>query len=182
MNSRGIPSGKSASAVNRAVVLSSTSAATRSGLRRANSRLVAPPSDQASSTARRDPTVSITEPMSSIRSASDGVSRRRSRSDMPIPRLSKVITRVNADNLRRKRASSGSCHANSTWEIKPGTTTRSTGPVPKAWYAMFRSPLRAYRVVGTDSPMRASVTRGAVRGVIAARRRTLCPGARPTSS
>ena len=39
-------------------------------------------------------------------------------------------------------------HASSTLEMNPGTSTTSRGPSPETWYAMWTSPLLAYRVSG----------------------------------
>ena len=36
----------------------------------------------------------------------------------------------------------------STWETRPGMWTRSIGPSPTTWYAIEKSPLRAYWVFG----------------------------------
>ena len=84
-----------------------------------------------STAARSDPTASMTAPMSSIRSSIDGGPA--TGSDIPVPRLSKMINRENDASRVRKRASVGSSQATSTCETKPGTRTRSTGPSPSTW-------------------------------------------------
>ncbi len=55
------------------------------------------------------------------------------RSDRPVPRLSKMITRANSASAAKKRAPSGSSQVNSTFENDPGVQTRSTGPSPTTW-------------------------------------------------
>ena len=48
----------------------------------------------------------------------------------------------------KKCAIDGSSQYMSRCEIQPGTYTRSGGPSPITWYAMWYSPLRAYFVSG----------------------------------
>ena len=86
-----------------------------------------------------------------MRASSEGSSSGGTRSDSPVPRLSKVIRRENEARRARKRASIGSSQARSTWETQPGTYTRSSVPLPTTWYAMWSSPLRAYSVFGCTS-------------------------------
>ena len=62
---------------------------------------------------------------SSIRCSRVGMSP--ARSERPVPRLSKRMSREKPDSRPRKRAKEGSFHAYSTWETQPITNTRSTG-------------------------------------------------------
>src|SRR5205807_10584848 len=71
------------------------------------------------------------------------------RSDSPAPRLSKVMKRENAVRRLNSRAAIGHSHMCSICQIQVGTHSRSTGPSPTTWYAMYRSPERAYLVSGT---------------------------------
>ena len=105
-----------------------------------------PPSECPSSAARSDPTASITARTSSMRSSSVGNPSVGTGSDRPVPRLSNRISRENEARRSRNLASPGSSHISSMLETHPGTYTRSNGPSPTTWYAMLRSPLRAYLV------------------------------------
>ncbi len=51
------------------------------------------------------------------------------RSDSPVPRLSKVITRANEDT-RSTNGPNGPSRVRSTAETKPGMSTMSIGPSP----------------------------------------------------
>jgi hypothetical protein len=46
------------------------------------------------------------------------------------------ITRLKKASRRKNRATEGHSHSTSKFH-PPGRTTRSTGPSPKAWYAMW---------------------------------------------
>ena len=62
---------------------------------------------------------------------------------MPPALVEKDASRV------KNRASAGSSQKTSMFDTQPGTRTRSGGPFPRIWYAMFTSPLFAYRVSGS---------------------------------
>src|SRR4029450_1646977 len=81
-----------------------------------------------------------------MRSSSVGTPSVGTGSDRPVPRLSNRMSRANEARRSRNLASPGSSHISSILETHPGTYTRSNGPSPTTWYAMLRSPLRAYRV------------------------------------
>jgi len=53
------------------------------------------------------------------------------RSDMPVPRLSKRMTRQNEARRRKNALWSGDAQAASTFETKPGTNSKSSEPSPK---------------------------------------------------
>ena len=55
------------------------------------------------------------------------------RSDRPVPRLSKVIRRANDASRRRNVDSCGSSHCRSMFDTQPWTKTRSNGPSPTTW-------------------------------------------------
>ncbi len=78
------------------------SARVRSGYVAANRAHIALPSVLPNSAACSDPTALITACTSSMRCSSVGVLEIRS--DSPVPRLSKRISRENDANLRRNRA------------------------------------------------------------------------------
>jgi hypothetical protein len=105
-----------------------------------------PPSETPKMAARCEPTASITARMSSIRSCIVGALV--AGSDMPVPRLSKTISRANDARRVRRWARFGSSQASSTWETNPGTSTRSIGASPSTWQAMLTWPLFAYLVSG----------------------------------
>ena len=63
----------------------------------------------------------MTARTSSIRCSSVGGSVVGTGSDIPVPRLSKRISRENDINRSKPRARSGSSQASSTCEIQPGT-------------------------------------------------------------
>ena len=86
-------------------------------------------------------TASITARTSSMRSSSVGTPTKWS--DMPVPRLSNMIRRVNEERRRKKCSGALVSHQFSMCDTNPGTKTRSTGPSPKVAYAICRSPLRA---------------------------------------
>ena len=98
-----------------------TSAAVRSGWVAAKRAHRLPPSEAPNSAGRSEPTASITARRSSMRSSSVGSLSFGTRSDRPVPRLSKTIRRENEASRRRKRASVGSSQANSTCDTQPGT-------------------------------------------------------------
>ncbi len=91
----------------------------------------------------------MTARASSIRASSVGTSRRRSES--PMPRLSNIRTRENAESPTTWSTNSGWSQTVARSDRLPRITTRSTGPEPKSWYAIETSPLRAYRTSGTST-------------------------------
>jgi hypothetical protein len=103
----------------RAIPPYSTSAVTHSGCDAAKTTLIGTPSETPNSAARSDLAASITARMSSLRSSSVGAPAMRS--DMPVPRLSKTITRACSARPRSKVASPAASHCSSTWEMLPGT-------------------------------------------------------------
>ena len=101
------------------------------------------PSDWPKSAARSDPAASITARTSSMRCSSVARLASGTRSDIPVPRLSKRIRRLKDASRRRNPARSGSSQPDSRCETQPLTKTRSLGPSPITWYAMLTAPLRA---------------------------------------
>ena len=97
----------------------STSPTVRSGYVAAKSALIGPPSDAPTTTARRDDAASMTARTSSIRVSRSAIPRTRSES--PVPRLSKMMNRENDASRPKKAARGGSCHISSTLETAPGT-------------------------------------------------------------
>ena len=102
----------------------------RSGYVAANSMAIGPPSDTPSTTARSEPTASITARASSIRTSSDGSRSSDTRSESPTPRLSNTITRENDERRVKNRANLGSVHIRSMCVTHPRTNRMSTGPSP----------------------------------------------------
>ena len=94
-----------------------------------------PPSDTPQSAARSDPTASMTARTSSMRCSSVGMALTRSES--PVPRLSKRMSRANEAMRSICGPMNGISQATSTWETNPGTITMSSGPSPTTWYAMW---------------------------------------------
>ena len=107
---------------------------------------MSPDSLAASTAARSEPTASSTATASAAQSSSVGGDDGEHGSDSPTPRRSKRIKRVNAASRRRQRARCGSSAIMSTGMNPSVTMIRSIGPSPSTWYAMYTSPLRAYRV------------------------------------
>lgn len=105
-----------------------TRAVVRSGYVAAKRTDIGPPSEMPNSAARCEPTASITTRTSSIRCSSVGISA--TRSDSPVPRLSKRIRREKDPSRWKNRAGSGCSQSYSRWETNPGTNTRSIGPRP----------------------------------------------------
>ena len=81
-------------------IADSTSAEMRSGLVAANMAPMAPPSAQPTNAARSDPAASMTAPTSSARCSR--VTIPDTRSESPVPRLSKMITRPRLATRSRK--------------------------------------------------------------------------------
>ena len=107
------------------------------------------PSDTPRRLTCSEPIASHTDRTSSVRVSSDGSPESGTRSDSPVPRLSKRISLEKEARRSKKRAIVGSPHAASTLEIQPGTQTRSRGPSPITWYAIATpSEALAYRVFG----------------------------------
>ena len=80
-----------------------------------------PPSECPNSAARSEPTASSTARTSSMRSSRVGSSSFDTRSESPVPRLSKRISRENEARRSRKCAIAGSSHISSMFETQPGT-------------------------------------------------------------
>ena len=89
--------------------------------------------------------------MSSIRASSVAVPP--TRSDRPVPRLSKRISLGRTTRAATSRAPTASSQPSSTCWTNPGTRTRSNGPSPTTWYAMLTSPLSGRS--GSPAPPRA---------------------------
>ena len=81
--------------------------------------------------ARLLPAASITARTSSMRVSSDGTSF--TMSDMPVPRLSNVISRPMLPRRSFRRRRPGTSQVISTCEAAPGTNTMSNGPSPDTW-------------------------------------------------
>jgi len=113
-----------------------TRAIVRSGYVAANSIAMGPPSDAPKTMARSEPTASITERTSSIRTSRLGSRLSGTRSDKPTPRLSNRMRREHDERRCRYLARLGSSHIASMFDVHPITNTRSTGPSPVTWYAM----------------------------------------------
>ncbi len=88
------------------------------------------PSAQPATEAWEDPAASITAMMSSMCCSAAGTPG--TRSDIPVPRLSNMITRPNVPSRSRKEAYSGSSHITSRWPGRPWIATRA-GPLPNTW-------------------------------------------------
>src|SRR5438034_6747293 len=99
------------------------SAAVRSGCVAAKSIHIGPPSEYPTSAACGERAASITARTSSIRCSSVGMSLTRSES--PVPRLSKRINRENEARRCRNAAARGSSQKTSRLDAQPGTSTRS---------------------------------------------------------
>ena len=110
-----------------------TSASVFSGYVAANRLQSGPPSETPSSTARSEPTASITARTSSRRCSSVGSFSTGTGSDSPVPRLSKRIRRDIDASRPRNRANDGSLQKYSRCDTHPITKTRSTGPDPRTW-------------------------------------------------
>ena len=89
------------------------------------------PSETPTNAVRSEPAASITARTSSIRASSENPPS--TLSDMPVPRLSKMIKRAKPDNRLNQRSSDGTCQDISTCEAEPGTNTTSNGPAPVTW-------------------------------------------------
>jgi hypothetical protein len=68
------------------------------------------------------------------------------RSERPVPRLSRAIRRLKDASRSRKGAPGNLSNSWSTFETAGGTKVMSNGPSPATRYAMLTSPLCAYRV------------------------------------
>ena len=105
----------------------------RCGCVAANSRLIAAPSDEAKIADRFDAAASSTTRKSPILVSSVVVPL--TRSDIPVPLLSKRISREKEAYRRSAGANDSRLRQRSTW-MNRGTKTRSNGPSPVTWYAM----------------------------------------------
>jgi hypothetical protein len=107
--------------------------------------LIGPPSETPTIAARSEPAASITARTSSMRVSMSAIPA--TRSDRPVPRLSKTIRRQKeAIRSKNSRCTPPASNARSTFEIPGGIQTTSNGPSPAMRYAMLTSPLWAYRV------------------------------------
>jgi hypothetical protein len=88
--------------------LTNATADTRSGYVAAKSAVIRAPSPPPESIAHSDPAASITARTSSILASIVGTSR--ARSDIPMPRLSKIMTREKSAIRVKYRASNGCSH------------------------------------------------------------------------
>ena len=88
------------------------------------------PSAQPATDAREDPAASITAMMSAMCCSTAGTPG--TRSDIPVPRLSKTITRRNVPSRSMNAANSGSSHITSRWDGRPWIATMSS-PEPYTW-------------------------------------------------
>src|SRR5262245_34073173 len=123
----------------------------RSGYVAAYRRDIGPPSETPISAARLEPVASNTALTSSMRSSSVGIA---TRSERPVPRLSKRIRREKEASRRKNLAGRGCSQSYSKCETNPGTQKRSKEPSPRTWYAMWTSPLLTYLVLGgSDMPL-----------------------------
>ena len=97
--------------------------------------------------ARSAPAASITARTSSTCSSSVAVPPVRS--DIPVPRRSKRITRPSPPSRAKKRATVGWSQSDSTAENVCGTKTMSRSPSPSTWKAIETpSRARTYWVLG----------------------------------
>ena len=113
---------------------------------RQNRIAIAPPSEKPMIAARFDPAASITARTSSIRVSRSG--RPETRSDSPVPRLSKSSNRQK-EAMALKKSAGVPSQATSRFDSgQPLTKTTSNGPLPIMAYAMLVSPLFAYRTSG----------------------------------
>ncbi len=80
-----------------------------------------PPSETPNTAARADPAASMTARTSSIRCSSEGSRSAGTRSDIPVPRLSKMSTRAISASRSKKRTHSGWCHMKPRWVTQPMT-------------------------------------------------------------
>jgi hypothetical protein len=94
--------------------LSRTSAETRSGYVAAKRIAIDPPAEWATNATCSAPAASITAFMSSIQRSRLGSSSKGTGSDMPVPLLSKRMSRLNEARRARKRTLCGSSHCHST--------------------------------------------------------------------
>ena len=111
----------------------STQANTREGWAAAKTAQRWAPSSEPNSAACSTEAASMTARMSSILASSVGRLVSSIRSERPVPRRSKTMTRANDPRRRRPRAKGSTRHMYSTLEAKPGTYTRSNGPLPNTW-------------------------------------------------
>ncbi len=89
--------------------------------------LIGPPSEAPTTAARSEPAASITARTSSIRVSRFAIPA--TRSDAPVPRLSKMISRLN-EAIRSKNAPrAGSSQSSSTFENGPGHVDEIERPV-----------------------------------------------------
>ncbi len=105
-----------------------------------------PPSERPNSTARDERAAAMTAATSRTRSWVVGSSAHGS--DRPVTRLSSRISRPPRSSARTNRRHPVCCHWMSRCDTSPGTMTRSGGPLPQTWYAIFAALDCAYRVCG----------------------------------
>ena len=116
---------------------------------------MATPSDQPIR-ARSEPAASITARTSSIRVSSVGAPS--TRSDMPVPRLSKIIRWAKLPSRSNSPRMAGTCHAISTAMRHSRRTPHRTDPRRSFGRAMLTSPPRTYRVCAAPTNLVSHVT------------------------
>ena len=94
---------------------------------------IGPPSETPNTTARSEPTASITARTSSMRVSRSGSRSSGTRSDRPTPRLSNRMSRENDARRSRNLPKFGSSHITSMFVTHPITKTMSIGPSPTTW-------------------------------------------------
>jgi hypothetical protein len=107
------------------------SPAARDGYVAAKTAHIGPPSESPNSTARSELAASITARTSSMRVSMLGMLA--TRSDRPVPRLSKRMSRQKDARWLRNPATAGCSQKTSMLDTQPGTSTRSVGPSPTTW-------------------------------------------------
>ena len=150
----GMPNGWSEARRKHANGLQSTSERTRCGWLAVNSMTGSPDSDQAKTDAHLLPTASSTATSPSVQDCIAGRSWIGTASELPLPRRSVKIKRLNEASRCRWPATVGSSHSRSIGNGEGGTKRRS-GPSPTIWYARWASPSRAYSVSGLAAMPRA---------------------------
>jgi len=115
----------------RAKVLNKINAEIRAGKLAAKNIAATPDSLKPTSAARCEPTASITAPMSSFQASRFGTAPNVSASELPQPRVSIQMLRLNPPSRSNTGISVGSSHSKSTGCAASRTTTKSSGPSPQ---------------------------------------------------
>src|SRR6185312_12919034 len=139
----GMPNGWSEARRKRANGLQSTSERTRCGWLAVSSMTGSPDSDQAKTDAHLLPTASSTATSPSVQVCIAGRSWIGTASELPLPRRSVKMRRLNEASRCRWPATVGSSHSRSIGNGEGGTKRRSGPPSPTIWYARWASPSRA---------------------------------------